>query len=108
MRKNRGFFLAEMLLSLSALCVAALFLVPALMFVYDKSDQIKREKNARKLLYAELLASEADGILPRNDKKNIDGTSYSIRYMERSDGGGEVCVEYVHLSEKKALCAKRE
>ena len=110
MSRNKGFFLAEMLLSLTALCTAALFLVPALTFVYERGIQIQKENSARSLLYAELLKAEAEEVLPENGNKLIKGTSYSITYSQNQDGGGEVCVEYeaAFSFEKKVLCGKVE
>lgn len=108
--RNKGFFLAEMLLSLAALCIAALFLVPALTFVYERGIQLQKENSARRLLYAELLKTEAEVVLSGNVDKLIKGTSYSITYSQDQDGGGEVCVEYeaaISL-EKKMLCEKVE
>ena len=110
MWRNRGFFLAEMLLSLAALCTAALFIVPALTFVYERGIQIQKENSARSLLYAKLLKAEAEEVLPENDKKLIKGTYYSITYSQNQDGKGEVCVEYeaAFSREKKILCGKVE
>ena len=60
LRSNRGFFLLELLLSLSALLMLSLYLLPLLMELRDQSRQLEIEKSARKLMYEELQAKLID------------------------------------------------
>jgi len=54
LQNNKGFFLLELLLSLSALLLLCLYLLPLLMDVTTQAQQLEIKGTAKKLLYAEL------------------------------------------------------
>lgn len=93
-RQSNGFFLAEMLLSLTALCTAALFLIPAIGFIWEKGEQNSREKNAMQLMYSELIRSASEGLEPISYTEKIGATEYKVYMKPNGDGSREVCVSY--------------
>ncbi|EKN66286.1 hypothetical protein BABA_16747 [Neobacillus bataviensis LMG 21833] len=66
LRSNKGFFLLELLLSLSALLMLSLYLLPLLMESRNQSRQVEIENSARKLMYEELQAKLVDSQTRKN------------------------------------------
>ncbi|WP_409270643.1 type II secretion system protein [Neobacillus sp. SCS-31] len=96
LRRNNGFFLVEMLLSLTALGIAALFLIPSLVFLWEKGERISLEKNARQLMYSELIRTVSEGSGPFSHIEKIGVTNYTIYIKQSGNGSREVCVSYEH------------
>ncbi|MEH7013928.1 hypothetical protein V7087_24480, partial [Neobacillus niacini] len=55
--KNDGFFLLELLLSLSAWFMLGMFFIPLLMDLSYQSQQLVRDKKAKQFLFEELQAN---------------------------------------------------
>ncbi len=99
LRKSNGFFLIELLLSLSALLMLALFFVPLLADLNTQSQQLERESLAEQLLYEELNALIINGIPSPSHSIFRNGNEYKITWASSpSDNQKEVCVTL----EKKA------
>ncbi|WP_053367125.1 type II secretion system protein [Bacillus sp. FJAT-27245] len=96
LQRSRGFFLAEMLLSLTALGIAALFLIPALGFLWEKGERISFEKTARQLMYSELIRTASEGSGPFSRRETIGGYEYKVFVRQDGKGNREVCVSYEH------------
>lgn len=97
-RKNNGFFLAEVMLSLSAWLVIATILFPLIINVVNQSLQGQQEYEGTKLLYETLIKAKKEGVFPNIESIKIDRTVYQVIYEPY--GGQEkmeVCVQYEDL-----------
>ncbi|MGX6442734.1 hypothetical protein ACWM35_05825 [Neobacillus sp. K501] len=107
--KNDGFFLLELLLSLSVWIMIGLFFVPLLMDLKNQSQELEIYKKANQLLYEELHATLSDDHLEARYSVIEKGREYQIEWR---DGGGEkeVCVSVVEVSsqQKTEICANPE
>jgi competence protein ComGE len=111
LRNNKGFFLLELLLSLSALLLLGLFLLPLLMDLRDQSRQLEIENKAQQLIYEELQA-KLIGNLPFANYTFIQNkVEYKIIWGDLAVAGQkEVCVKVERnsfLSETK-ICGVLE
>lgn len=100
-RKNNGFFLAEVLLSLSAWLVIASIIFPLIIRAVNQSEQLHQEYEGTKLLYETLIKARKDGVLPNIDEIIINRTVYQIGYeLDEGHAKMEVCVQYEDLFQK--------
>ncbi|WP_066064276.1 hypothetical protein [Neobacillus soli] len=94
LRNDKGFFLLELLLSLSALLMISLYLLPLLMDLRGQSKQVEIENKARQLMYEELQAKLIDSRTLTNYTFIQNKVEYKIIW---SDPGAasqkEVCVK---------------
>ncbi|MGJ7921350.1 hypothetical protein [Neobacillus sp. LXY-4] len=93
LRRNEGYFLAEMLLSLTAWLLVTGFLLPMVMVVSKQAELLRLQNTALHLLYdeLELLVDEGDSI--KDKSLLLNGTTYEIRWSEEMSQK-KVCVEY--------------
>jgi len=95
LRNTKGFFLLDLLLSLSAMLTLCLFLVPLLTDLREQSRQLELESKARQLMYEELQAGIIS-IQPNSNYSTIsiqNGIEYKINWKDsESTGQKEVCV----------------
>lgn len=107
--KNDGFFLLELLLSLSVWIMIGLFFVPLLMDFKNQSQEHEIYIKANQLLYEELHATLSGDHLESSYSVFEEGREYQIEWR---DGGGEkeVCVSVVEVfsQEKTEICANPE
>lgn len=92
--KSDGFFLLELLLSLSAWFMIGMFFMPLLMDFSTQAQQLVRDKKAVQFLFEELQANLTED--RTNSKYSIfhNGTEYKIYWIQPSDiGPKEVCVK---------------
>jgi hypothetical protein len=109
LQRSKGFLLTEMLLSLSALAVTALFLLPAINFIWEKGEQLQFEKNARQLLFHDLMKQAANTYIPIERYETIDGKVYKVFINTLQDGNREVCVGNGEPTVyKEPVCSKIE
>ncbi|ETI67331.1 hypothetical protein [Neobacillus vireti] len=93
LRNNKGFFLLELLLSLSALLMLSLFLLPLLMDLKGQSRQLGVENKARQLMYEELQAKLIANPTFTNYTFVENGVEYKIIWKDSLTAGQkEVCV----------------
>ncbi|CAM3805141.1 type II secretion system protein [Mesobacillus zeae] len=94
--KRNGFFLAELLLSISAWLIAAAFLLPLAMFLVGEGEQLRQEGEALRIVYDELS----------RQKVSMNGTVYHISMLQGIDGkNGEVCVRFDGYRKKEcSIC----
>jgi competence protein ComGE len=92
--KNDGFFLLELLLSLSALFMLSIFFLPLLHDLTNQSQQLVRNKKAKQFLYEEL---QANLLLDRSNSYYSvfhNGIEYKIYWVQSSGNGQkEACVK---------------
>jgi competence protein ComGE len=105
LRNNNGFFLLELLLSLSALFMICIFFIPLLMDLNQQSRQLEADSKARQLMYEELQAkirgaqTFTDYFIEENSVK------YQIIWRDSGlYGQKEVCVKV----EQNSFLAKTE
>ncbi|MEH7124511.1 type II secretion system protein [Bacillus sp. JJ1773] len=101
LRKNKGFFLPEMLLTLSAWIVIATIFIPLIMNLIDQSVQLRQEFDSAQALYETLLKAQKEGWLPQTELITINQTVYEI--YEGTSGvnaGQEVCIKYENVFKK--------
>ena len=109
LRKIEGFFLLELLLSLSAWFLLLLFFIPILTELANQSQQLVREKRANQLLYEELQANLTEDRTNFSYSLSHNGTEYKI-YWTQENTLKEVCVkvEGTSLLSKIENCAVPE
>lgn len=93
LRKTDGYFLAELLLSLSTWLLITLFLLPLLMLLKDQSVGLQLENTALHLLYDELERKIDEGVSVSDKVVILNGFSYEITWIDDTSQT-EVCVEY--------------
>lgn len=89
---NKGFFLLELLLSLSAMFLICLVFVPLVTDLKKQSVNLETEKKMRQLMYEELEAKLIDNRTFANYTLAQNGIGYQITW-EDSFGQKEVCVK---------------
>ncbi|MEH7390451.1 type II secretion system protein [Bacillus sp. JJ1503] len=101
LRKNKGFFLPEMLLTLSAWLVIATIFIPLIMNLIDQSVQLRQEFDSTQALYETLLKAQKEGLQPQTELITINQTVFAI-YEGTSGGnaGQEVCIKYENVFKK--------
>ena len=93
LRNNKGYFLLELLLSLSTMLMICLFLLPLLMEVREQSRRLEIEKTAQKIMYEELKARIIDGRIFSNYTIRENNIEYNIIWENLNQTGQkEVCV----------------
>ncbi|WP_462412204.1 hypothetical protein [Neobacillus sp. Marseille-QA0830] len=110
LRSNRGYFLLDLLLSLSAILLIGLNLVPLLVDLRKQAAMLEITNQARQIAYEELHAKLTDKTftaftITRN------GIMYRITWMDGKTAGiKEVCVKVDenHLHEGTEICRKLE
>ena len=94
LRTSKGYFLLELLLSLSALLMLSTFLLPLLLQVRDQSRQLIIENHARQYMFEELQARMMDHQNFQNYTVVQDGIEYQIFWKDNSLPVGKVvCVK---------------
>ncbi|MDQ0975923.1 competence protein ComGE [Neobacillus niacini] len=103
--KNDGFFLLELLLSLSAWFMMSMFFMPLLIELSHQSQQLVRDKKAVQFLFEELQANLTEDRTNSNYSIYHNGTEYKIYWIQSSEiGQKEVCVKV----DKTAFLPKTE
>lgn len=107
--KNNGFFLLELLFSLSVWLMLGLFFVPLLMDLKNQSQQLEINKKANQLLFEELHAKLIDDHVYSGYSIFAKGRKYQIIWREAT-GEKEVCVSVAESSyqQKSEICAYQE
>lgn len=92
--KNDGFFLLELLLSLSAWLMIGVVFMPLLVDLSNQSQQLVRDKKVNQLLFEELQANLVEDRTNSSYSIFHDGTEYKISWTQLSVNGlMEVCVK---------------
>ncbi|WHX99294.1 hypothetical protein [Neobacillus sp. DY30] len=99
LRKSDGFFLLELLLSLSAWFMMGMFFMPLLMDLFKQPQQHIRDKMAEQFLFEELQANLTEDRTNSNYSIFHNGTEYKVNWNYSSGYRGKVvCVTVVETS----------
>jgi competence protein ComGE len=107
LRNNNGFFLLELLLSLSALLMICLFLMPLLVEVRAQSRQLEIGQMAQQLMYEELQARLIDSQTFTDYTFIQNNIDYKVIWKDTGAAGQkEVCVtvEKNSFLPEKSVC----
>lgn len=109
LRNNNGFFLLELLLSLSALLMICLFFIPLFIDIRAQSRTLEIEKKARQIMFEELQAKLVDNPVFVNYSINHNSIEYQINWTENSKSK-EVCVRVddSSLHKQTEICSQLE
>lgn len=101
LKKSNGFFLTELLLSLTAWLLIAGVVFPLIMKARNQSIQVEQEYVADNLLYERLITAKKEGFLPVHEVFTINQTKYEIN-QQSTDGQAkmEVCIQYVDVFQR--------
>ncbi|MEH7548985.1 MULTISPECIES: competence type IV pilus minor pilin ComGE [Bacillaceae] len=94
LRSNKGYFLLELLLSLSTMLMICLFLLPLLMELRDQTRKLEIERTAQRFLYQELKAKIIDSRTLSNYTLIQNNIEYKIIWANTNPADQkEVCVK---------------
>ncbi|MBT2687075.1 phosphatase [Bacillus sp. ISL-47] len=98
-RKNDGFLMAELLLSLSAWVIVAGVFFPLIIKAVEHSVEMKQDFESTQLLYEKLQQSVVEGYSPSSESIKRGQIVYEIFLKEGSELT-EVCVKYEDIFKK--------
>ena len=105
--KNKGFFLIELLLSLSALIMIFLTFIPLLIDLKNQAWKLEIEQQSYQFLYEELQASIINGQTSPTHSISRNGIEYQISWRDTAVFGlKEVCIKVenpLYFEEKKCI-----
>jgi competence protein ComGE len=96
LRRNNGYFLVELLLSLSTWIIVTGVLLPLYLHLQYQTDLLQLENTALHLLFDELENKLDNNLLVGNKSIVLNGNLYEIKWYENTSKP-EVCVEYKDL-----------
>lgn len=105
LRKNNGFFLLELLLSLTAWFLLCLILIPLLTDLSRQSKQLEVEKKAHQLLYEELEEKLNSAPIFTNYSIIYRGIEYKISWNDVPSPQKELCVYVDNPIAVTKICA---
>jgi competence protein ComGE len=92
LRSTKGYFLLELLLSLSALLMLCLYLLPLIIELREQSHQLELESRVRQIMFEELQAKLINKGTFTNYSSIQNGVEYKIIWKDRGADQKEVCV----------------
>ncbi|KML46068.1 hypothetical protein [Cytobacillus firmus] len=95
-RRNEGFFLAELLLSLSGMLLAAGIIFPLVIKALVHSEEVKQDYESTQLLYESLMEAASEGSFPEGETIKKNQTVYQI-FLKENQGFMEVCIRYENV-----------
>jgi competence protein ComGE len=110
-KSNRGFFLLELLLSLSAWFLMCLFLLPILIDLNSQTVQAEINKKAQQLVFEELQANLQGNQSSSSYSIFESGVEYQVSWRDSVlNGNKEVCVKVEHnpFQVKTEICGMEE
>lgn len=109
LRRNDGFFLSEMLLSLAAFFLSAAILLPIAIHVINQTVESDKNAAASNLLYDELMYMKVTGTDSGRGYIEQNGDRYEVVVtMLEGDASWEVCIYYDIAQKKHKKCALAE
>jgi hypothetical protein len=107
---SKGFFMSELLLSLSAWLMATSILLPLAIFLLGHSMQIRQEADALHLLYERLQEMKLTPELTGNSSIERNGIIFRFKVSAADQESPErVCVEFNDFKKKTiSKCASAE
>lgn len=106
--KNEGFFLIELLISLTILLMLSLFFTPLFVDLAGQSKELEEKKQAEQFINEALEEWIINGHPSFDHSINLNGIKYEITWMN-SDAAGqqEVCVKIENSSHSPATAICR-
>ena len=98
-RRNEGFFLAELLLSLSGMLLAAGIMFPLVIKAIEHSEEVKQDYESTQLLYESLQQAAWEGSFPEGKIIKKNQTVYEI-FPKENPGLREVCIKYENIRDR--------
>jgi competence protein ComGE len=92
LRSTKGYFLLDLLLSLSALFMVCLYLLPLLIDIREQAQQLELERKARQILFEELQSKLSSKGTNTSNSFIQNGVVYSIIWKDIGTEPKEVCV----------------
>ena len=92
LRSTKGYFLLELLLSLSALFMLCLYLLPLIIELREHSRQLEVESKARQIMFEELQAKLISKGTFTDYSFIQNGVEYKIIWKDTGADQKEVCV----------------
>lgn len=106
LRKNEGFFLAEMLISMAAFIMAISILLPYALYVSRQTVQARQESDAVTILFDELMHIKITGTESERNLIMKNGFQYQVVVSkDASSPDWEVCVRYGKNGVEERECA---
>lgn len=97
LRKNDGFILAELFLSLAIWVLIAGFFVPIMIHLIAQSSEIKEKLMIVHVFYEYLQEVETE----KNGYRNVDITkenkTYEMEWVQKAEKEWEVCISYENI-----------
>lgn len=93
-KRNDGFFLTEMLLTLAAWLIIAGVIFSLIIQAANHAMLVRQEYEATKILYEKLSEAKLAEGMPGSETIVMEQTAYDIT---QGNGAGEVCVTYEDL-----------
>ncbi|KYC95078.1 hypothetical protein B4102_1349 [Heyndrickxia sporothermodurans] len=103
LKNNKGFIVAEGLVSLSAILLIATSLFPLMFLIIQKQEEGKRDLIAARLMYERTEANLMTG-QSQDQLYIVDGRQYTITFQQGNEFEWKVCVNY----DKKQQCIVEE
>lgn len=101
LQKNKGYFLTELLLSLTAWLIIAGVIFPLIMKVMNNIISAEQEYVAEKLLYEGLIVAKKNGFFPVQETISTHQTNYEITHeLLVGEAVLEVCIQYVDVYQR--------
>lgn len=95
LRKNKGYFFAEVLISLSAWLIIASVYFPMIASMSRHSVQLDQDLVGTQLFYETLLKARKEDKEPLPNFITVNNTVYEIGIeLREGSSGSEVCIQY--------------
>ncbi|WP_213368561.1 hypothetical protein [Mesobacillus boroniphilus] len=108
-RRNEGFFLSEMLLSLAAFFMGGVILLPIAIHVINQTVESEKNTAASNLLYDELMFLKITGTDSGRGYIEQNGELYEVVVTKNEgDSSWEVCIHYDIAQKQHQKCAPAE
>lgn len=108
LRRNDGFFLSEMLLSLAAFLMGSAILLPIAIHVINQTVESEKKATAINLLYDELMYLKITGTDSGTRQIEQNGDRYEVLVTKIEDSSWEVCIQYDIAQKLYEKCAPSE
>lgn len=108
-KNEKGFFLADMLLSLAAFLMASTILLPLAVAVIGKTADVRTDEDANSILFDELMYLKIAGTASGRDWISRNGNQYELTVTkDENNSEWEVCVHYESYQQLKKKCSSTE
>ena len=98
LKNEKGFYMAELIISLSGWLLISGILVPLFIQVNKQSIEIQEKSEALHILYEYMQTVTIENPVKENKILSGDHTNYEIVWeMEREDGKREVSIHYENV-----------